>query len=120
MPPKRSRYSSPRKHVVLRLHKGWSYNPDRRCFFKAGQEPFFPGEDLPKYTRIKFQVPSMARKAKRSEAEDELARGIQIAPPGDEPLAKLLQRIQAWPCVEKAWISPDVYPATRGKKEAKL
>lgn len=103
--------------MVLRLRKGWSYDSERRRFFKSREKKtFLPRNDLPKYTRIRLQVPSMAAKSARSEAEDELARGIQIIPPRGITLSRLLKRIQAWPCVEKAWISPDVEPAKSGKR----
>ena len=119
MTSKKDSRNSPQTHVVLRLRTGWTYDPDRRRFSKAGGESFLPSKDLPKYTRIKYQVPSMSRKGKRSQAEDELARGIQIVPPRDEPLAKLLKRIQSWSCVENAWISPELHPATSVKMGAK-
>lgn len=67
-----------------------------------------PGADLPKFTRITYQVPAMARKRRRTASEDELARGIQIVPPQAVPPARLLKRVQAWPCVEKVWVSPTV------------
>jgi hypothetical protein len=119
MTPKKDSRSSPQTHVVLRLRTGWTYDPDRRRFSKAGGELFLPSKDLPKNTRIKYQVPSMAKKSKRSQAEDELARGIQIVPPRDESLARLLKRIQSWPCVENAWISPELHPAANVKMGAK-
>jgi hypothetical protein len=53
----------------------------------------------------------MARKRKRTAAEDELARGIQIVPPKGTPPGRLLKRVRSWPCVEKAWVAPTPAPA---------
>ncbi len=98
-------------HVVLRLRKGWAFDRGRRCFQKEGEDRVQPGEDLPKYTRIAHQVPAMAKKRRRTPAEDELARGIQIVPPKGVSPSRLLKRVQAWPCVEKAWVAPTPSPA---------
>lgn len=107
----RRKPGSIRPHLVVKLRQGWTLEPGRRRFKKAGHEPVYPGADLPKYTRITFQVPEMARKRSRTEAEDELARLIQIVPPRRVPPAQVLERVQAWPFVEKAWVAPDVSPA---------
>ncbi|MDH3283374.1 MAG: hypothetical protein OEQ13_01430 [Acidobacteriota bacterium] len=108
----RHRRGSGRPHLVLRLRKGWTYDPGRRRFTKEGREPVRPGTDLPKYTRITFQVPAMAQRRKRSLAEDELARGIQIVPPRGVSPGRLLPRVRSWPCVEKAWVAPAPVPAS--------
>lgn len=100
-----------RPHLVLRLRKGWSFQAAARCFSKEDHDPVRPGADLPKYTRILIQAPELARKRTRTAAEDELARGIQIVPPKRVPPARLLKRVQAWPCVKKAWVAPEVSPA---------
>ena len=52
-----------RRHLVLQLRQGWTYDSRSRRFVKNGQDAFRPGDDLPKYTRIQFQVPAMARKS---------------------------------------------------------
>jgi hypothetical protein len=88
------------------------YEPGRGRFTKKGQDPIRPRADLPKFTRIAFQVPAMARKRKRTPAEDELARSIQIVPPKGVPLGRVLTRVRSWPCVEKAWVAPTPSPAT--------
>ena len=106
-----NRTGSSRPHLVLRLRKGWTFEPGSRCFRREGRDSFRPGEQLPKYTRIAFQVPAMVRKRRRTPAEDELARGILIVPPKSVPLGSLLERIQSWPCVGKAWIAPTISPA---------
>ena len=113
MAPKRSKPGSGRPHLVLRLRKGWTYDQASRRFSKEGRDPFRPGTELPKYTRIALQVPAMARKRRLTPAEDELARGIQIVPPKGVSLSRLLRRVQSWPCVEKAWVAPRVSPARR-------
>ena len=69
--------------------------------------------DLPKDTRMAFQVPAMARKRDRTEAEDELAPDIQVVPPKGVPPSRLRERIRSWPCVEKVWITPEGSPAGR-------
>ena len=103
---RRTRRASPRDHLVVRLRQGWTYEPKKRRFVASGEAPFSPRADLPKYTRIKFQVPAMAEKRDRSPAEDELARSIQIVPPKSARSAPLLEQLESWPCVEKAWIAP--------------
>ena len=107
------RGASARDHLVVRLRQGWTYEPERRRFVATGEAPFSPRADLPKYTRIKFQVPAMAKKRVRSPAEDELARSIQIVPPKKARTEPILRQLQSWPCVEKAWIAPEVVPAKR-------
>ncbi len=102
-----------RPHLVLRLRKGWTYEPKSRRFVRGELDRFDPGPDLPKYSRIRFQVPDMAHKRRRTPAEDELARGIQIVPPKSVQPGRLLKRLQSWPCVEKAWIAPEVATAKR-------
>lgn len=115
MAARRLRRGAERPHLVVRLRKGWSYDASRRRFSKRGEEPVVPvpGTDLPKFTRIRFQIPALARKRRRTEAEDELARGVQIVPPADTSLARLVRRIQKWPCVESAWVAPTPEPAKR-------
>ncbi len=111
MAPRKRKPVSGRPHLVLRLRKGWTYEPSSRRFLTEDQGSFHPGADLPKYTRIAFQVPAMARKRNRTPAEDELARSIQIVPPKEVPPERLLKRLQSWPCVEKAWVAPMPSPA---------
>ncbi len=111
MATSKRKHVTPRPHLVLKLRKGWTFDSAARCFSKSGHDPVRPGADLPKYTRIKPQVPSLARKRTRTAAEDDLARGIQIVPPRGVSPAKLLKHVEAWPCVEKAWVSPEVSPA---------
>ena len=97
-------------HIVLRLHKGWQYE-DKSGQFENGDEPSFDPKDLPKESRILLQVPSLAKEKDRSESEDELARGIQVVPPGGTSVDELLAQIREWPCVEKAWVAPAPVPA---------
>jgi hypothetical protein len=106
---------SARDHLIVRLRQGWTYEPKRRRFVATGENPFSPRADLPKYTRIKFQVPAMAKKRDRSPAEDELARGIQIVPPKNVPTEPILRQLQSWPCVEKAWIASTPSAAARAR-----
>jgi hypothetical protein len=98
---------APRAHLALRLRKGWSYDPSARCFRKEGCERVRPGADLPKYTLIRLQIPTLARKRDRTPEEDNLARGIQILLPPGSRLQTVLKRVGAWPCVEKVWIAPE-------------
>jgi hypothetical protein len=100
---------------VLRLRKSWSYDPRARSFRKEGVEPFRPGGDLPKYTRIQLQIPALARQRERTAAEDDLARGILIVPPRGAHLRGVLERVVAWPCVQKAWIAPE--PSLAGRTD---
>ena len=102
----------PRQHIVLRLCKGWTYDSRARQFCKKGEQPFRPGTELPKYTRIAVQIPSTARKRKRSAVEDELARGLQVVPPKGASATDVLACVREWPCVEKAWVAPEPVPAT--------
>ncbi len=112
MAPSKRKSVSDRPYLVLRLRKGWSYEPQSRRFVKDNRDPFLPRADLPKYTRIKFQVPAMARKRKRTSAENELARSIQIVTPKSVAPERLLKRLQSWPCVDKVWIAPTPSPAS--------
>ena len=105
--PRRRRAQAPRPHLVLRLRKGWSYDPRARCFRKEGCEPVRPGGDLPKNTRIQLQIPALARQRKRTPEEDDLARAIQVVPPRGAQLKRVLSRVSAWPCVEKGWVAPE-------------
>ena len=102
-----------RPYIVLRLKKGWAYDRPARRFVRKSEE-FRPRTDLPKYTRILFHVPALAKKRKRTSPEDELARMMQILPPKGTRLKPLLKRVQAWPCVEKAWEAPSPVPAKSG------
>ncbi len=111
MASRRHKSGSISPHLVLRLRKGWTFEEGAQRFSKEGRDPVCP--DLPKNTRIAFRVPAMARKRDRTEAEDELARDIQVVPPKGIPPSRLLERIQSWPCVEKVWIAPKVSPAGR-------
>ena len=111
MPSRKRKLHSDRPHLVLRLRRGWTYDSGLRCFCLEDHDPFRPGADLPKYTRIAFQVPAMARKRKRTAAEQELARSIQIVPPKGVRPERLLKRVQSWPCVEEAWVAPTPSPA---------
>ena len=112
---RKRRRTSARDHLVVRLRQGWTYEPKKRRFVAAGEAPFSPRADLPKYTRIKFQVPAMAKKRDRSPAEDELARSIQIVPPKSARTEPLLKQLESWPCVEKAWIAPSPSPAVAAR-----
>ena len=113
MAPSKRKPVSGRPYLLLRLREGWSYEPQSRCFVKDNRDSFHPRSDLPKYTRIRFQVPAMARKRKRTSAEDELARSIQIVTPKSVPPERLLKRLQSWPCVDKVWIAPTPSPASQ-------
>jgi hypothetical protein len=105
--PKRRRKATPRAHLVLRLRKGWRYDARARCFRKQGCDPVRPRPDLPRYTRIQLQVPTLARKRRLTAAEDALARSLQVVPPRGSRLQTLLARVEAWPCVEKAWVAAE-------------
>lgn len=99
-------------HIVVRLERGWSFDRPGRRFVHADERVFRPGEDLPKFTRILWQVPELASKSHRSEAEDRLARGLQLVPPRGTPLDEMLDRVRRWPCIEKAWVAPGVRAAS--------
>lgn len=111
MAPSKRKTVHGRPHLILRLREGWTYVPSSRRFVKGDEASFRPGVDLPKYTRIRFQVPELARRRRRTAAEDELARSIQIVPPKKVRPERLLKRLEAWPCVEKVWVAPVPAPA---------
>ncbi len=100
-----------RRHLVLQLRQGWTYDSRSRRFIKNKQDAFRPGDDLPKYTRIQFQVPAMARKRERTPVEDDLARLVQVVPPKAAEINRLRERLESWPCVEKVWVAPAPLPA---------
>ncbi len=112
MAPSKRKSVSGRPYLVLRLREGWSYEPRSRRFVKDNRDSFNARADLPKYTRIKYQVPAMARKRKRTSAEDELARTIQIVTPKSVPPERLLKRLQSWPCTDKVRVAPTPLPAS--------
>ena len=119
-----------RPHLVIRLKKGWMWDASRRHFKNVDGQTLQTIADLPRYTRILQQVPSMAKRKPKTKAEDELARGIQIVPP-KSILAKLtssreikffnelVEVVSAWPCVEKAWVSPKLAPAESKRQRTK-
>ena len=94
-----------RSHIVLRLKAGWRFERARRRFVHDDGAVFYPQSDLPKYTRILFQVPDLLCEQVRTADEDLVARGLQVVPPGGKSAVRLLKRIERWPCVKLAWIS---------------
>lgn len=103
----------PPKHLVgravdFKLKPGWRYDDAKRVFVDdKGVESAAPG--LPKKSRVVYKVPSLARSAPKglSKAERDLQRYMQLIVPA-RPSKELLKRIQSWPWVEEAHLSPEI------------
>src|SRR5918999_3472639 len=96
--------------VDLKLAPGWRFLPDRRVFRSDSGEEFVPRSDLPKYTRIVYKAPDLARsdEAQLSEYERELRRYMQVILPKGRSPEDYVRSIRSWPCVEEAHVAPEV------------
>jgi hypothetical protein len=103
----------PPKHLVgravdFKLKPGWRYDEAMRVFVDdKGVESAALG--LPKKSRVVYKIPSLARSASKglSKAERDLQRYMQLIVPA-RPSKELLKRIQSWPWVEEAHLSPEI------------
>jgi hypothetical protein len=102
--------SAIRTPVDLKLKPGWRFLTDRRVFTSDWDEKFTPRDDLPKYTRIVYKVPSVAAsdEAELSEHERELRRYMQVILPRGQSPEDYVQAIRSWPCVAEAHVAPEV------------
>ena len=96
--------------IEAKLALGWRYDASRGEFVSGRGDVFQPGDVLPKQTKIVYKVPALAKadSAKLSEPERELRRYIQLILPPGEAAADYYKTVDAWPCVERATVGPDV------------
>jgi hypothetical protein len=98
-------------YLVLLLKPGWLYDSDRRRFTGAAEGSFSPQKgDLPPRTRIVPMVPDLVGRPQESLSEDEavLARYYHVIFPSDTDVARFLQGIQGWLCVEEVRAPPEI------------
>jgi hypothetical protein len=99
-----------RTPVEVKLKSKCRYDSSRRVFESESGERFNPSGDLPSKTRIVHKVPSLAAAdpATLSRHERELRRYLQVILPHGESPADYVAAIRSWPCVEDAWVAPEV------------
>ena len=99
-----------RHPVELKLKPRCRYNSRARVFEPGAGDRFDPFADLPKDTRIEYKVPALADAdpAKLSTSERDLSRYMQVILPEGATAADYLDTVRRWPCVEDAWLGPDV------------
>ena len=100
-------------HLIVVLKPGWTFLPKRKLFISATGERFSVKGQLPKYSRIRYQIPDLAEQAQESLAEDEalLARYMHIRLPKKFDPLEYLPAIEEWECVEEVQSQRDVQPA---------
>src|SRR5688500_14309964 len=101
-----------RSAVDIKLKPGWKFDDDRLVFISERGEESERRDELPKKTRIVHKTPALAQaarkaKAKMSDDEKNLLRHLQVILPADEPPAKYLKAIRAWPWVADASLPPE-------------
>ena len=96
--------------VEVKLKPRYRYDPGKRVFESASGARFDPGNDLPKKTRIVYNVPAFAgmETAKLSKSERDLQRYMQVILPVGASPQDYVEIIRAWPSVEEAWVAPEV------------
>jgi len=96
--------------VEIKLKPQYRYNVGKRVFESDKGERFRPDGALPKGTRIVYKVPALAEAEPRklTAAERDLQRYMQVILPEGVAAADYLETIRAWPCVEDAWVAPEV------------
>ena len=94
----------------MKLKRKYRYDPKRRMFESDSGDRFNPADELPKNTRIVYKVPALvtADPAKLSKSEKELRRYMQVILPEGVSPADYVEAIRAWPCVEDAWVAPEI------------
>ncbi len=100
-------------HLIVVLKPGWSFNAKTRRFTSESGESFSVKGQLPKYSRIGYQIPDLAEQAQESLSEDEalLARYMHIRLPKKFDPLEYLPAIEEWECVEEVQSQRDVQPA---------
>jgi hypothetical protein len=96
------------RSVDFKLKPGWRYDEAKRLFVdNKGVEFAAPG--LPKKSHVVYKVPTLARAARKglSGAERDLQRYMQLIAPSRPP-KELLRKIQSWPWVEEAHLTPEI------------
>ena len=85
--------------VEVKLKPNWHYDPSRRVFKSDSGQEFSPVADLPKKTKIVYQIPSLvkANENRLSRDERDLRRYVQVILPGEESPGDYLDIIRAWP-----------------------
>lgn len=101
-----------RTPVEIKLKPGWQFDAGRDVFVSDRGEEFEAHGELPNKSKIVHKTPAIAaaaRKAKGKLSDDEknLLRYLQVILPADEPPAKHLKTIRAWPWVDDANLPPD-------------
>ena len=96
--------------VELKLKSGFRYATRRRAFLTNAGERFDPSRDLPKGSRIVYKTPTLADSdpSRLSDAERELRRHMQVILPEGVAAEDYVEKIRAWPSVEKAWVGPQI------------
>jgi hypothetical protein len=85
----------------------------RRLFISATGERFSVKGQLPKYSRVGYQIPDLAEQPRELLSEDEalLARYMHIRLPKKFDPMEYLAAIEEWECVEEVQPPRDVQPA---------
>lgn len=100
-------------HLIVVLKPGWSFNAKTRRFTSESGESFSVKGQLPKYSRIGYQIPDLAAQAQESLSKDEtiLARYMHIRLPKKFDPMEYMSAIEEWECVEEVQSQRDVQPA---------
>jgi hypothetical protein len=96
--------------LSLKLKAGWRFDTRAGAFVSAAGERIAVADRLPAGSRIVPTAPAVAKlkAARRSAAEQELARHLQLLlPPGADPAA-CLRIVSEWDAVESATRPPQV------------
>ena len=102
-------------HLIVILKPGWTFMPKRRLFISTTGERFSVKGQLPKYSRIAYQIPDLAEKPRDLLSEDEslLSRYMYIRLPKKYDPLDYLPTIEEWECVEEVQSPRDVQPAQK-------
>ena len=97
-----------RRHLVVTLRAGWTFESARRVFRSAEGQTFDPKPALPARTRIEYRTPTLADRpqAELSPAERDLARYLQLILPTKVEAEAYLDNVREWPAVARAELSP--------------
>jgi hypothetical protein len=104
--PKKSKIKIP---LELKLKSGWRYEPSKRRF-RSDSGAECPARGLPKNSKIIHKVPRLAQADQRtlSKPERHLSRAVQVILPAGESAAEYLKIIRTWPCIEDAYVGPEI------------
>ncbi len=102
--------ASIKRPLELKLKPGWRYESRRRVFTSDDGESFAPGGELPKYTKIVYQLPelSAADPSGLSEPERDLQRYMHIVLPSGKSPEGYVAVVSQWPCVAEANAGPEI------------